>query len=153
MTFVAMIQNNLCDICVSTCVKSLYFYSLVFFTISFIIVFIESRKIETCRHIQNESFHCNMAIALHDFAIVCRTSDRMRLSTIFELLLILLLVAFAAYGRVIGNKNKFKKRINSDEENKKKINLIEKLKKTNLHINIKLYQKYRQNASGITFRF
>jgi len=34
--------------------------------------------------------------------IVCRTSGRMRLSTVFELLLIFLLVAFAAYGRVIG---------------------------------------------------
>lgn len=32
-----------------------------------------------------------------------RTKTKMRLSMVVELLLILLLVAFAAYGRVIGN--------------------------------------------------
>lgn len=65
-----------------------------------------------------------MVITLHVFVIVSRTGDRMRLSTIFELLLILLLVAFAAYGRVIGKKNKFKKKISDEEKESKKINFM-----------------------------
>lgn len=37
------------------------------------------------------------------FVVRYRTKTKMRLSMVVELLLILLLVAFAAYGRVIGN--------------------------------------------------
>jgi len=48
-------------------------------------------------------------------------SAKMRLSTIFELLLILLLVAFAAYGRVIGEKNKLKRKCTIENKNKYKI--------------------------------
>lgn len=51
-------------------------------------------------------------------ALFPEQSGKMRLSTIFELLLILLLVAFAAYGRVIGERNSFKKKIIIIEEQK-----------------------------------
>jgi len=44
-------------------------------------------------------------------ALFPEQSAKMRLSTIFELLLILLLVAFAAYGRVIGEKNKLRRKM------------------------------------------
>lgn len=73
----------------------------------------------------------------------------MRLSMIFELLLILLLVAFAAYGRVIGKKNKFKKKISDEEKESKKINFMKIWEKD---INFRLHKKYRQNAM-VTFGF
>jgi len=49
-------------------------------------------------------------------ALFSEQSAKMRLSTIFELLLILLLVAFAAYGRVIGKKKKLRKKYTIEEQ-------------------------------------
>lgn len=68
----------------------------------------------TCK---TDVFHSNITIAF--LALFSEQGERMRLSTIFELLLILLLVAFAAYGRVIGERNKFKKKIKHDTESTK----------------------------------
>jgi len=59
-------------------------------------------------------------------ALFPEQSGKMRLSTIFELLLILLLVAFADYGRVIGERKSFKKKKINNRRTKIKISKTQK---------------------------
>ncbi|TGZ49864.1 Replicase polyprotein 1a [Temnothorax longispinosus] len=89
-------------LCVGTCVKSCYVFTVLLSHLYQNWPKDTEMSLERVTTYEMDVYHSVILQSRYRFLVLfSEQSERMRLSTIFELLLILLLVAFAAYGRVI----------------------------------------------------